>query len=435
MVLRVRIRRPAARTMLARAGIVLAATAILGALGALSGCGSSLRNGGGEEASAADVDASTPGTCAATVLEALGRVALRVYGEGVASERTASAQHLIAGSAALRRAVEEGNARGARSAAEQLIATGHMTNLRIVRGGRVLAEAGHPGALAPLSGKLTGAGGKPIGGFVTSVWANGGLIAETNGIAEGVTMLREHEHTVAGAFELPPGELPAQGTLTHAGVAYQYTSFPATSYPAGKPLRVFLLRPISSTAALCGASGEDTTVNTISRIAHLIYDGEAGRRTLAQIHRVQQSRTLLHAVARRDPAATRAAVEKLLHHHIVRLRVSAGGRLLSDVGGPFVLAPVSAPLRLAGRTIGSFVLSIQDDEGYKRLAQRLVGLDVVMYMGSRLVRSTLDRAPKSIPTSGSLRYRGRSFRLYTFNAQAFPSGPLRITVLIPLPYS
>jgi len=186
---------------------------------------------------------------------------------------------------------------------------------------------------------------------------------------------------------------------------------------------------------LCGASDEDTTVNTISHVAHLIYEGEGGRRTLEQIHRVQRNRPLLSAVARRDAAATRRAVEALLHQHIVRLRVSAGGRLLSDVGGPLVLAPVHAPLRLGGRRIGSFVLSIQDDEGYKRLAARLVGLDVVMYMGSRLVKSTLGPSPGAIPTSGKLRLRGRTYRLFTFKAEAFPSGPLRITVLIPIPYS
>ena len=100
-----------------------------------------------------------------------------------------------------------------------------------------------------------------------------------------------------------------------------------------------------------------------------------------------------------------------------------------------MLAPVTAPLRLGGRTIGSFVMSIQDDEGYKRLANRLAGLDVLMYMGARLVKSTLGPSPGTIPTSGPLSYRGKSFRAYTFNAKAFPSGPLRITVLIPIPYS
>lgn len=415
------------------------AAVLLALAAALGGCGSGLKVGGSAHA-AVDVDPATPGTCAASVLDALGHVATRVYREGIDSERTASALHMIAASIPLREAVERSDPRAALAAARALIATGHMTNLRIARGTQVLADAGDEGALAPVRGTLTSAGGAPIASFVTSVWANGGLIAETNGIAEGLTVLRagrspRAERTIAGGLNLPSGELPAQGTLTLKGTGYQYTSFPATSYPSGSPVHVYLLRSIDSTVALCGATSEETLVNTISHVAHLIYDGEVGRRTIAQIRRVQQSRTLLSAVARRDPAATRQAIEALLHHHIVRLRVSAGPRLLSDVGGPFVLAPVQAPLRLGGRTIGSFILSIQDDEGYKRLAQRLAGLDVLMYMGPRLVKSTVGAPPGAIPTSGPLHLRGKSFRAYTFTAKAFPSGPLRITVLIPIPYA
>jgi hypothetical protein len=434
MVQRVRTRSTRGRSMPGRVAIVLATITALGLLAALAGCGSDLRDSSGEDAQA-DVDPATPGSCAATVMEALGHVALRVYSEGVASERTASALHMIRSSAALRRAVEVGDARGALAAERALLATGHMTNLRVVRAGKVLAETGREGALTPLRGTLRDASGSPIGGFVASVWANGGLVAETSGIAEGAAALRAGERTVAGTFALPQGKLPAQGTLTRGGVAYQYTSFPGTAYPSGDALRIYVLRSVGSTAPLCGANKEDTIVNTISRVAHLIYEGEAGRRTLEQVHRVQRNQPLLSAVARRNAAATRRAVEALLHQHIVRLRVSAGGRLLSDVGGPLVLAPVRAPLRLGGRTIGSFVLSIQDDEGYKRLAARLVGLDVVMYMGSRLVKSTLGASPGAIPTSGKLRLRGRTYRLFTFKAEAFPSGPLRITVLIPIPYS
>jgi len=118
----------------------------------------------------------------------------------------------------------------------------------------------------------------------------------------------------------------------------------------------------------------------------------------------------------------------------VRLRVSAGGALLADVGGPYVLAPVSAPLRLGGHTIGQAILSIQDDQGYLRLAKRLAGLDVVMYMGSKLVQSSLGAAPPNVPTSGPFSYRGRSFVTFTFQARAFPSGPLRVTLLVPTPY-
>jgi len=436
MVHRVQTRLSAGRSLTRRAAGVLAA---LGALAALSGCGSSLRNADGDDARA-DVDATAHASCASTVLQALGAVATRVYREGISSERTVSALRMVTSSTALRTAVEAGNARDARDAAQALLATGHVTGLRVTVGGRVLVDVGGA-AVAPLDGKLVNAAGKPIASFQTSVWADSGLIAEINGIAEAQTVLRTDGrspsagHDIAGAIALPPGELPAQGTLTRAGVAYQFTSVPVAAYPAGEPLRVYLLRTIASTAPLCGASVQDTTFNTVSRIARLIYDGEAGRRTLTQIRRVQQSRSLLRAVAGRDPTGTRAAVEKLLHEHVVRLRVSGGGRLLSDVGGPFVLAPVTAPLRVGGRTVGSFVMSIQDDEGYKRLAQRLAGLDVLMYMGPRLVKSTLGPSPGAIPTSGPVSYRGKSFRAYTFTGKAFPSGPLRITVLIPIPYS
>jgi hypothetical protein len=426
------------RSLRSRAVLALCAIAALVATAAMAGCGSSIRNSADDDARA-DIDASSSGSCAATVLDALGHVAERVYGEGLSSERTLSATRMIEGSAPLRTAVEAGNVQRTRVAARALLTTGHLTNLRVIRGNRVLVDVGGR-ALAPLGGMLENAAGKPIARYVTSVWADSGLIAETNGIAEGLTLLRDgrsaiNARTLAGEFGLPDGELPPQGTLTHDGRAYQFTSFPATSYPAGAPLRVYLLRSIESTTTLCGASSADTTFNTIGHVAHLIYEGEAGRRTLTQIHRVQQNAPLLHAVAHGDRAATRAAVAALLHHHIVRLRVSAGQRLLADDGGPFVLAPVSAPLRLGGRTIGSFVLSIQDDEGYKRLASRLAGLEVLMYMGSRLVKSTLGPSPGPIPQSGPVSVRGKSFRAYTFDAEAFPSGPLRITVLIPLPYS
>ena len=294
---------------------------------------------------------------------------------------------------------------------------------------------GGPHAVAPLSGTLLGAGGRAIGAFVTSVWAENGLILETDGITEGSVALRAHGRSIPGSLQLPPGPLPADGMLVRRGVEYQYSSFPAQLYPSGSPAEVYLLRSIRSTRGLCGPTNEDTVVNTVSHIARLIYEGEAGRRTLAQVQRVQHDPALLRAVAQREPGATREAVMGLLNQHIVRLRVSAEGRLLADVGGPFVLAPVGAPLRLSGRTIGSFVLSIQDDEGYKRLAGRLAGLDVLMYMGSRLVKNSLGPNPGSVPASGSYRYGGRTFRVFSIHAAAFPSGPLTIRVLIPIPYS
>jgi hypothetical protein len=405
-------------------------------LALLAGCGSAVRGGLSARASATLAPPAVSDACSTTVLGALGDIAKRVYREGVASERTRSALSFIARSVPLREAVERGNPAATRAAAQALIATGHMTNLQILRAGRVLADVGAPDALAPLHGAIVGSSGAPSATFSTSVWADSGFVDEVDGIAEGVTALRQNGRSIAGSFPLGADEPKAAGgTMTVKGTVYAYTSFTASAYPTGRPLRVYLLKSISSLAPLCGKTAQDTLVNTLSRVARLIYTSEAGAHALVQVRRVQHYQPLLRAVAARDELATRLAVEHLLHEHVVRLRVSAGGRLLSDVGGPYVLAPVHAPLRLNGRPIGDIELSIQDDEGYKRLAGRLAGLNVLMYMGSQLVKNSLGPAPGKVPASGTYHYRGRTFGVYTLHAQAFPSGPLRIVVLIPIPYS
>ena len=429
--------------MVPRAGmpsIAARTAAVLAVIVALAGCGSS---GGGTTARRGfATDASTPsrpGSCPATVLETLVRVAKRIYREGISSERTAVAVHAITTSTALREALAHGDAQGVRAAAQALLASGRMTDLLIQRHGQVLADLGAPNAVAPLRGTLTSASGAPIGSFVTSVWADDGLIAETEGVTLGSLALRVGRsplavRSIAGSFALPPGNLPARGVLTEHGVEYRFSSFPARLYPSGG-LRVYLLRSVRSTSPLCGRTEQDTVVNTLTRVARLIYDGETGGRALTQVDRVQSDPALLSAVARRDRTATRGAVERLLNQHIVRLRVSAGGRLLSDVGGPYVLGPVHGSLRLGGREIGTLVLSIQDDEGYLRLTRRLVGLSVLMRMGSQLVKNSLGPAPSAVPASGSYRYHGRSFRVFTIAATAFPAGPLQIQVLVPIPYT
>jgi hypothetical protein len=407
--------------------------ALLALLGALSGCGSALK--GGTAARAAE---EPTGTCPEIVVATLGKVLDRIYREGIHSERTGAAAHLIGHSLPLRRAIEAGDPTAARKAAQELVATGHMTNLLVRTPSRTLASVGGA-ALTPLRGTILDAAGRPIATYTTSVWSDVGFAAEGSGVAEGLVALRAGDRSIGGTLTLPPGPLPAQGTLTDRGVAYQYTSLAGQAFPSGA-VRIYLFKPLTAIGGLCGRRPEDTQVNTLTRIAQLIYLGERGGRTLAQARRVQADQPLLAAVSRRDPAATRQAVAALLNQHIVRLRVSAGSSLLADVGGPFVLAPVRAPLRLRGRTIGSFVLSIQDDEGYLRLAHRLAGLNVLMYMRApdgtpRLVKNSLGPAPGTVPASGSYSYRGRSFRVFTVIAEAFPAGPLTIRVLVPLPYS
>jgi protein-disulfide isomerase-like protein with CxxC motif len=411
------------RSLAARATIPLAALALLG------GCGSSQSNSSASAAAAK--------SCPETVVEALSHVVRRVYREGIASERTSVARRTIAASTALRQAVEAANPVAVRAAAEALVAGGHMTNLLVMRGTQTLADVGGP-AVAPLAGTLIGAHKAPIATYRTSVWSDAGLLAESGGIAEGRVSLRVGGRSVGGSLALPPGKLAPTGRVVLAHVPYEYASFGGKAFPSGQ-LRVYVLRPLSSITPLCGATSEDTTVNTMRRIARLIYDAEGGRRTLPQVQRVQADQPLLAAVARHEPAATKTAVERLLNQHIVRLRVSAVGHVLADVGGPYVLAPVTAPLVLGGRTIGSFVLSIQDDEGYLRLTRRLVGLRVLMYMDiaghPTLVKNSLGPQPGTVPASGSYSYRGSDFHVFTLHASAFPAGPLTIRVLVPIPYT
>ena len=441
IVARVKIRLLAGHSRIARAGLVITLLAAV----LLAGCGTTLR-----ASPIATLDPQTspaPSGCPATVLATLSSVLQRVYREGVHGERIGSAEYLIGHSEALRAAVESGNAAAARTAARALLKTGHLTDLIVTRGGQQLVDVGGA-ALAPLHGTLTGANGGPIASYVASVWADEGFLIEATGISQGLVALHDGRSWIAepgarGAAALRSATLGEEGTLMLEHVSYAFTSFPAEAYPSGA-VRVYLLLPTSVTAKLCGRTSQDTAVNTLKRVAELIYTGELGQSAQKQVRRVQRNGALLEAVAHREPAATELAIKALLNQHIVRMHVSAGGQLLSDVGGPYVLAPVTAPLQLHGHTIGSVVLSIQDDEGYLRLTRRLAGLDVLMYMTvdgvpSQLVKDSLGPAPgpalETVPAAGAFHYAGRSFRVFTVDAEAFPSGPLTIRVLVPLPYS
>src|SRR5277367_5738653 len=104
--------------------ITMRAAVAAAVIAGLAGCGSSLQPSSVAHASDADDVAplNPTGECASTVVHALGDIAMRVYHEGVASARTASAESLITHSLALRQAVEQDNPRAARAAGQALLA-------------------------------------------------------------------------------------------------------------------------------------------------------------------------------------------------------------------------------------------------------------------------------------------------------------------------
>lgn len=190
-------------------------------------------------------------------------------------------------------------------------------------------------------------------------------------------------------------------------------------------------------AAACGAHGAEVLATAAGEVARRIYASEERSGEVSSDKRqIETYGPLLSAVERGERAAIHAAVHSLVysHTHIVRLRVSRGGEVLDDEGGPYILAPVSGTLRSHGRTIGRFVFSVQDDLGYVKLVTRFVGAPLVLRTDSGQVpiEGLLSPGPATIPDHGPVSYRGTTYQAYSFNVQAFPSGRLRVSLLLPV---
>jgi hypothetical protein len=193
-----------------------------------------------------------------------------------------------------------------------------------------------------------------------------------------------------------------------------------------------------TTATACGKAAPEVLAQTIGWVARRIYIGEVhSPETIKDRLQVETYEPLLHAVAKGNKAAIKAAVTSLVysHTHIVRLRVLTGKKLLADVGGPYILAPLSGTLTLRGHTIGHYVMSVQDDVGYVKIETRFVGAPVVLRTGAKNVpiEDLLTPGPVKIPEHGPVTYKHVVYQAYSFEANRFPSGPLRISVLVPLP--
>jgi len=186
----------------------------------------------------------------------------------------------------------------------------------------------------------------------------------------------------------------------------------------------------------CGAAAPEVLAAAAGLVAKRIYVGElTGSETRSDQRQVERDAPLLKAIAGGNRGAINEAVHRLVysHTHIVRLRITRGASVLSDIGGPYIIAPVAGPLRLHGRTIAHYVLSVQDDLGYVKLVTRFLGVPLVMRGGAHGVPvEGLTPGPASIPDLGPVTYRGVSYEAISFAARSFPGGPLRISLLLPL---
>ncbi len=187
----------------------------------------------------------------------------------------------------------------------------------------------------------------------------------------------------------------------------------------------------------CGAQSATTIAGIDAQVARLIYADElGGRETRVDQAHVRGSQLLLGALSSGNTAAIRAAVHAIVytpHWHIVRLRVLRGGHVLADVGGPYVIAPVTGTLEQHGRVLGKYVMSVQDDVGYVKLVSRFIGVPVDLYRGGSFLMGTLQPPPPLPRPEATVVARGHAYRAQVFTAGGFPAGALTVALLVPLP--
>jgi len=191
----------------------------------------------------------------------------------------------------------------------------------------------------------------------------------------------------------------------------------------------------AATPAACGSSSTATIAAVDATVVRDIYRNElAGTEVSFDLAQITGAHDLVAAVATHNQAATLKAVQRIVYHpawHIVRLRVlDSSGRILADVGGPYVIAPVSGALRSGGHIVASFVMSVQDDAGAAKLETRFLGDPIGIYVSGKLVAERNGNLPSSPPGGPQLTLGGVSYRLVSETDNAFPSGTLDEDILV-----
>jgi hypothetical protein len=397
---------------------------------ALLGCGGEIDTRA-PAAGSADAAQPAPRACAGAISQAFAQIAALLYREFAQGRVVEPAVHRLQRSPALVAAAQSGD-RSATAAALRALVHGQLTRVRVVTAaGRTLAEYGSGEAIAPVSVPLTGAAGATIGAIVASEQSARGYVDTVRTFAGAQVLVRAGSRQLAGTTTRAPATLPNSGEISFAGVRHSVHSFPGTRFPAGT-LRVYVLSP-PPPASACAPTPAQTTADALGAAAAKIYrDERSGPRARMAVRDLERSRAFQRAVAGGDTPATQAAIVALFKTrlHLVRVRALLGSRLVADVGGPRVIAPVEGRVRDAqGRVVGSFLLSIQDDLGYEILAHRFTGAQVLLRQGGRQILGSLTPGPASVPDRGAVRYGGMTYHAYSFLARAFPSGTLRVSLL------
>jgi hypothetical protein len=359
-------------------------------------------------------------------------VAEHIYREIAGGRIAQPAVERVARSPALIAAAEADDPVAARAVVRPLLRN-QLVRVRVTVAGHTLLEYGNVNAVAPVRAQLKDAAGRTIGTVVASEQGVPEYADTVHTVTEAQVFVRAGSHTLGGSKSPAPASIPTHGTISYRGTRYAVYSFAGSGFPS-VVLRTFVLTPVPPASA-CAHTAVETTADTIGAAAENIYrDEQSGGQTRAVVGDFERSRPFQEAVATDDPAATEAAIVTFFKStlHVVRVRAMLGKKLVADVGGPHVLAPIGGEIRDArGHIVGHFLLSVQDDLGYVILSHRFTGAQVFLREGGQQLVASTTPGPPAIPDRGEVVYHGVRYQAYSFLAEAFPSGPLRVSLLIP----
>lgn len=397
---------------------------VAGALGlGIAACGSASGHGPGPATARADrippPHASLAGSCRTIATNELADVARRIYGQSVHGRGVVTAEKRMHRITALATALETGDRR---TVEKVFLPIRHqIVRIELFHAGRLVYSYGHAPTFAPIRGTLRDASGRVAGRYVLAVTdqtAYSGLLTRLTGAS---VVFRRGAGTAAA----------------HRRPGTRLITIPSHAYPTGAPLRLDITVPTPS-MSLCGATPADTRLNTIGYVGRRLLTAESHSSAVAQtLRHVANDPAFRAATAANDPVAIRHAIifDFFRDHsiHVVRVRVTRGGKLIYDLGGPYALQPASATVTSPdGRTRATFSLAVQDDTGYIKLMHRFTGaaVQLVSPLG-KVPGSTLEPGPGVIPDHGPVTYRGRRYLADSFDGTAFPSGVLRVSLLVP----
>jgi hypothetical protein len=419
---------------------------LLAAAPIVAGCGSSShssRTADTKTAPAATTTAAASRTpaeaelsgCKGAVVGTYVQVAEHVNHEAMYGGNAEQAARRVRSSTALATAIASGKRAAIEAVLRRLLA-GQIVRIEILEHGKALAQVGTEAAIAPVSGTIPGTSAS----YVLSTQSADSFVKVTTQVTGAPVVVYSSQKRLAGTIAGPaPAKVAQDGPIDYAGRKYRVTSIGGAVYPSGG-LQIALYLPRAALA--CHGSRLEAQTDTLGSVGERIYRQEAGSPYVrATLRHIEADRSFQRAVASRNTQAIRAAIISFFgaHIHVVRVRAhavepSGAQRFLYDLGGPYVLAPVHGEVRSAGKLVGRFSFAIQDDAGYLKLAHLFTGGEVLMRVGpngTHQVMGTLSPGPASVPDRGPVNYEGHEYEVYSFTGEAFPSGPLRISLLLP----